>query len=91
VLEAVDRCGVPLARELGRNVTVTDAGVDGHIRVFPTGQVLPATSTVNYRAGQTRANNAIVSLDAFGRFSIVAAQPVGTTVHVIIDLSGFFQ
>ena len=92
VVEAVGRCGIPPgARALAANVTVTEAAADGDIRIFPTGQALPTTSTVNYRAGQTRANNAVVSLDAFGRFSMIAAQPAGTTTHVIIDLSGYFR
>jgi hypothetical protein len=92
VIRAFGHCGIPPgARALAANVTVTGAGAEGHLRVFPTGQALPTTSTVNYRAGQTRANNAVVSLDAFGRFSVFAAQPAGTTAHVIVDLSGYFQ
>jgi uncharacterized repeat protein (TIGR01451 family) len=92
VFRAVGHCGIPTAaRALAANVTVTGAGADGHLRLFPTGQALPSTSTLNYRAGETHANNAVLSLDAFGRFSIFTAQPPGTTAHVIVDLSGYFR
>jgi photosystem II stability/assembly factor-like uncharacterized protein len=88
---AAGSCGVPAtARTLSVNLTVTSPGGPGHLRVFPAGYALPTISAINYSAGQTRANNAIVTLGAGGAFSIYAGQAVGT-VDVILDLNGYFQ
>jgi uncharacterized repeat protein (TIGR01451 family) len=85
-------CGVPAsARAIAVNVTVTAPGAQGNLRVFPTGLALPNVATLNYQAGQTRGNNAIVALDAAGRFSIYSGQTAGTTVQVIVDVTGYFE
>ena len=84
-------CSVPSdARALAVNVTATGATAVGHLRVFPTGAALPNASTVNYNAGQARANNAIVSLGAGGAASVYCGQMVGTA-HVVVDVSGYFR
>jgi hypothetical protein len=44
---------------------------------------------MNYRAGQTRANNAIVLLGASGDFTVSCSQLGGTT-HFILDVNGYF-
>jgi hypothetical protein len=51
---------------------------------------LSLSSTINYRAGQTRANNAIVPLGLFGDINVVSGQPSGT-VHFILDVNGYFE
>ena len=85
------RCGVPLtARAIAANVTVVGPQATGHVVVFPANQGLPGTSTVNYRAGQDRANNAIVVLDSNGEVSVSCAQPSGT-VDFILDVVGYFD
>jgi hypothetical protein len=58
--------------------------------VYPAGSAVPATSTINYRAGQTRANNAIVPLGLSGDINVVSGQPSGT-VHFILDVNGYFE
>ena len=51
-------CGTsPTARAVSVNVAVTGGTGEGHLRLFPKGQAQPATSAVNYGAGQTSANN----------------------------------
>jgi hypothetical protein len=47
-------------------------------------------STVNYVAGQTRANNAITPLGAAGALAVYVGQSSGN-VHVIIDVNGYFE
>ena len=85
-------CGIPsTAKALSLNVTVTQSSAAGYVTLFPAGQPLPPTSSINYAAGRTRANNAVISLDASGRLAAFAGQPTGTTVHVIIDVVGYFQ
>jgi hypothetical protein len=45
---------------------------------------------VNFRPGQTRANNAIVLLGVGGTLAVSNGQPAGTT-EFIIDVTGYFE
>lgn len=84
------KCGIPsTARAASLNVTVTQPTAAGNLVVFPTGSS-PATSTLNYQAGQTRGNNATVALGTGATVSVRATQASGS-VHVILDLNGYFQ
>ncbi len=47
-------------------------------------------SVLNYSAGRTRANNAVVTLGATGALTVFAGQASGTA-HVIIDVNGYFE
>ncbi len=85
-------CGIPLtAKAVSINLTVTAATVGGNVRLFPAGQPVPTASTINYVAGQNRANNAVIPLDATGALAAFVAQPAGTTVHLVIDVNGYFE
>ena len=59
------------------------------MRLFAAGAPAPLASNLNYVAGQTRANNAIVPLNASGQLAALCG-PTGTT-HLIIDVNGYFQ
>jgi len=84
-------CAIPAtAKALSINVTVTHSGDSGDLRIYPAGAALPLTSTINYRVGQTRANNAIVTLGPAGDLSVFCEQPLGG-VDLIIDVNGYFQ
>jgi hypothetical protein len=83
-------CGVPVAaKAVSANLTVTEATAAGNLVAFPTGAT-PGTSTLNYGKGQTRGNNAVVSLSASGTVSIRCTQASGGA-HVILDVNGYFQ
>jgi hypothetical protein len=85
------RCGVPItARAVAVNVTVTDATAGGNLRVFADGIPLPGTSVLNYTAGVTRANNAVVQLSPWGAVEAYASQPTGSA-HLILDVTGYFE
>jgi hypothetical protein len=73
------------------NVTVTAPEASGNLRLYPAGLSLPLASIVSYRPGQTRGVGAIVALSADGKVEAYAAQANGTTVHVIIDVTGYFE
>jgi len=85
------QCGIPAtARAVSFNLTVTQPTALGDLRVFPAGAGLPLVSALNWRPGQTRANNAIVTLGPSG--DIVAHVDQGSgTVQFIIDVNGYFQ
>jgi hypothetical protein len=85
------RCGIPAsARAVTLNLTVTGPTAAGNLRLYPADQALPSTSTLNYSSGQTRANNAIVGLSPSGALAVRSAQAAGT-VHVILDVTGYFE
>jgi hypothetical protein len=90
-LHIAGSCAIPpTARAVALNVTVTQPGAAGHVRLYPGGSP-PTISTINYSPGQTRANNAIASLSAAGNLTAYASQPTGTSVHLVIDVSGYFE
>ena len=83
-------CGVPSgASAVSLNVTVTAPSAQGNLRLFASGTPAPFVSSLNYVAGQTRANNAIAPLSSGGHIAVLCA-PSGTA-HVIADVNGYFQ
>jgi hypothetical protein len=86
----VGQCGIPSgASAVSLNVTVTEATDQGNLRLFANGDPLPSASTLNYIAGQNRANNAVVSLSPAGAAAVKVTQASGT-VHVVLDVTGYF-
>lgn len=87
----VGHCGVPAtAHAVALNVTVTQSTDPGFLVVYPGGTATPGTSTLNYRAGQTRANNVIVGLGLSGDILVHCGQSAGTA-HAVIDVDGYFE
>ncbi len=87
----VNQCGVPAtAKSVSVNVTITAPSAAGSLSLYPAGIPLPNASTINYRPGQTRANNAILTLGSVGDFNVYCGQASGT-VHFILDVSGYLQ
>ena len=79
-------CGVPnTARAVSVNVTVTGSTGAGYVRFAPSCS-LPVSSIISFNAGQTRANNAVVSLGSGGQLSLTASG----TVDAILDVAGYF-
>lgn len=90
-VSVLNRCGLPAtAKALSLNVTVTEPLAPGYVTIFPGGTPVPPTSTVNYVPGQTRANNAIIPVGAAGDLTAFCGQMTGT-VHVILDVNGYFE
>jgi hypothetical protein len=85
------RCGIPSnAQAVALNTTVTGGAATGQVIFYPAGADLPLATSVPYGASQTRANNAVLGLGTGGALFVHCAQPFGT-VHVIVDVSGYFQ
>jgi hypothetical protein len=83
-------CGVPAtATSVSLNITVVDPAVMGNVALYPAGITPPSTSTINYNAGTTRANNAVVLLNG-GQLEAICRQASGAT-DVVIDVNGYFQ
>ncbi|SNT43803.1 Right handed beta helix region [Asanoa hainanensis] len=69
------------------NVAVTKPTTGGHLTAFPPGGAVPATSNLNFVAGQT-ANNMVIAPVVDRK--IAFAYGGSGTVHVLADLSGYF-
>jgi hypothetical protein len=84
-------CGVPSsARSLSLNITVTGPTAPGDLKFFAAGTSVPVSTTMDYSANQTRGNNAIPSLSSSGALTVQCDQVSGT-VHLIVDVNGYFQ
>jgi Tol biopolymer transport system component len=87
-------CGVPeTAVAVAVNITVIGATGSGNLKAYPDDVEPPAASSINFQAGVTRANNAILPLayDGTGTLGLLASVSGGGTVHVLVDVVGYFQ
>lgn len=88
-------CGIPLtARAVSVNLTVLDATGNGNVALYPGDVQAPPVSSVNFVSGVTRANNAIVALARNGAGTLIARATVNAspgTVHLILDVNGYFE
>jgi hypothetical protein len=87
----------PEARALACNLTVTSGASGGNLRAFPgNSDVIPLVSNLNWTTGQTVANYAIVAAatpaDGTEFMASVGLHNASTrgSVHVIVDISGYF-
>ena len=84
------RCGIPAtAKAISLNVTVTAPTTVGNLALYAAGSSA-GSSTINYSAGQTRANNAIIMVATSAGLAVRCNQASGTA-HVILDVNGYFQ
>ena len=83
------QCGISgTAAAASLNITVTHTLGPGFILIYPQGGSQPVVSTLNYVAGQTVANAAVVPLGTAGGITVVAGVS-GT--DLIIDTNGYYD
>ncbi len=84
-------CGIPgSAVAVSANLTVISSA-GGFVSVFP-GNALPfRTSNLNFGAGQTRANNAVLMLATDGTGTVAVLNSSTTATQFLIDVNGYFQ
>jgi hypothetical protein len=89
-LQVAGRGGVPPngAGAVIVNITVTEPAAPGFITAFPSGTTRPTASNLNFRAGQTVPNLAIVAIGADGRVTLTNASSGGS--HLVVDVAGYF-
>ncbi len=91
LLRLAGLCGVPAnATAVSLNVTAL-ASREGYIVFYPSDQSQPGTSTLNFRAGAVRANNAIVLLATDGSGGANVANVSTGDTHVVVDVNGYFR
>jgi hypothetical protein len=82
------QCGIAgAAGAVSLNITVTNTGGPGFILIYPQGGAQPTVSTLNYVAGQTVANAAVVPLGTGGGVTVIAGVS-GT--DLILDTNGYY-
>jgi hypothetical protein len=88
-LQVTGQGGVPAAgvAAVVLNVTATAPSAPSYLTVFPTGGARPATSNLNFLAGETVPNRVMVPVGSGGRVSIY--NPAGS-VQVVVDAGGWF-
>jgi hypothetical protein len=84
--------GVPVgANAVTGILTVTAQTRGGFIAIGPVATNNPTSSTLNFPAGDDRANGVTIALSGSGTLSITYAAPVlGPTAHVLFDVTGYF-
>lgn len=85
------QCAIPAtARDVSVNLTLTDPSAAGFLTVFTADRKLPNASNLNYSAGQTRGNNAILTLSSSGEIRVYCSQSQGSA-HLVLDVNGYFE
>jgi ELWxxDGT repeat protein len=88
--DAAGFCGIPeTAQALAVNVTAVGPDGSGYLVLYRATTPLPGTSTLSFLPGSTRSNNAMVHLGG-GAFTAVA-YPESRTVHLAVDVSGYYE
>jgi hypothetical protein len=84
-------CGIPLgAIAISANLTVTNVQAFGELDAYPADVSRPNASSVSFRPGKTRANNALIYLSATTATFSVFNNCIGS-VDFILDVNGYFQ
>ena len=88
-IPAMNLCGIPAdAASLVANITVVTPAQAGWLAAYAKGTAWPGVSTISYRPGRTRANNALIFL---GDGGLTIRNGGSGAVHFIIDVSGYFR
>lgn len=84
-------CGIPTtAKAVAVNLTAVSPSGSGYLTAWPAGTPLPTASSLNFAAGQTRANHAILLLGD-GELATLPMVGGSGTVHLLLDVSGWFE
>lgn len=89
-LRVLGRGGVPSSgvSSVVLNVTVTETKAKGYLTAYPSGTGRPNSSTLNFAAGQTVANQVMVRVGSDGNVALTNA--ASASVQVVVDVVGAF-
>ena len=85
-------CGVPVtAKAIFANLTAVESTVDGSLTAYPADlPAAPLATSVAYTAGKTRAAASTIPLSPTGAMRVRCSQAT-STVHLIVDIQGYFE
>ncbi|MDL2718967.1 MAG: hypothetical protein PT977_14565, partial [Acidobacteriota bacterium] len=85
-------CGVSAtAVAVSVNVTVVAPQAAGDLVFYPAGAGVPNASTISFRAGRTRANNAQVLLSSDGTGRATVRNGSSGPLDLVVDVNGFHE
>jgi uncharacterized protein (DUF1501 family) len=89
-VQVTGKGGVPTSgvSAVAVNVTVADPSAAGYLTVWPSGELRPEASSLNFVAGQTVPNLVVAKVGSNGKISIY--NDTGST-HVIVDVTAWFS
>jgi len=86
-LQVSGRCGVPSeATAVALTVVATQALGSGFVTAYPSASTPPLASVLNYDAGDTRANGAVLALSSLGQIDLYTS----SAAQLIVDTTGYF-
>ncbi len=94
---AAGTCGIPVdAAAIEVNIAAVapaTAGTAGYVTLYPGNGAAPVASSINFSAGTTRSNNAVVllSTDTLGKLAAQSFVSNGGGVDVVIDVTGYYK
>jgi hypothetical protein len=92
VFAIAGRCGIPAdAKAISGNLTVVAATAQGDLRVVGGHLESTLTSALSIPLSRARANNAIIQLSTSGADTIAVINGSPGTVHLILDINGYFR
>jgi hypothetical protein len=84
-------CGIPSsAKAVAANLAIVLPTDIGDLRLYPSSASAPMASTVNFKSGVVRANNAVVSLGSNGQITVQCDMLSGAT-DFFLDVYGYFE
>ncbi|HYC88272.1 MAG TPA: hypothetical protein VEO54_03605 [Thermoanaerobaculia bacterium] len=84
-------CGVPTsAKAVSLNVTVTQATAGSYLTLWPSGLTQPVVSMLNFEASDPALANGVIVGISSNTQDLSVYNSFGN-VHVIIDVTGYFQ
>jgi len=85
-------CGIPItAVSISVNVTAVGPTTAGYLRILASDAGPSSTSVLNFGAGQTRANNALLTISNDILGGVTVTNGSSGTVDVVIDVNGYLQ
>jgi hypothetical protein len=85
------RGGVPAnATAVTGNLTVVNETYAWAVYIGPVASLSPTTSTINFNAGDIKANNLTVTLGSGGDLWLTYMSTVGNTTDLVFDVTGYY-
>ena len=85
-------CGIPAtARAIVGNLTIVQPAQGGFLAAYAGGSPAPLTSAINFAAGQVRSNITTLAVAQNGLGTVSLQSGTSGTVHVVLDVAGYYQ
>jgi hypothetical protein len=93
LVDVVGRAGLPAGQvgSVAVNLTVTGPTGNGYLKTYPSNAPVPATSSLNFAAGQVVANSQVLGVGPDGAIVVTAyLDGAADGVDVVVDVTGWF-